>query len=170
MTDATDYELRAECEAFLYREAELLDDGRLHEWHDLLTEDIDYRIPRRVTRERGAEAAEFSQEGYLYREDIGTLETRVNRYDREYAWAENPPTRTRRIVGNVRVTAVDDDELSVKSNLLFYRSEKDETEHDLLACEREDVLRRTDEGLRLAERVVYLDHAVLPTKNLSFFL
>jgi len=169
MTD-TNYELRAECERFLYREAELLDDGRLHEWHDRLTDDIDYRVPRRVTRERGAEVAEFSQEGFLYREDIGTLETRVNRYDREYAWAENPPTRTRRIVGNVRVTAVDDDEVSVKSNLLLYRSEKDETEHDLLACEREDVLRRTDDGLKLAERVVDLDHAVLPTKNLSFFL
>lgn len=163
-------ELRLACERFLYREAELLDDGDLHGWLDLLTEDVDYRIPRRVTRERGAEQSEFSDEGFLYREDIGTLRTRVNRYDREYAWAENPPSRTRRLVGNVRVKRADDDEVDVRSNLLLYRGQGDEADHDLIACERLDTLRRTEDGLRLAERTVHLDQTILATRNLSFFL
>lgn len=161
---------RAACERFLVHEAELLDDKRLHDWLDLLTEDIDYRVPRRVTRERGAEESEFSADAYLYKEDRGTLETRVKRYDREYAWAENPPSRLRRFVSNVRVAAVEGDEREVKSNLLVYRNQGDRSEYDLLAGERVDTLRRTDEGLKLAERVVYLDGTILGTRNLSFFL
>lgn len=166
----SEYELQVECEQFLYREAELLDDDRLHDWLDLLTADVDYRVPRRVTRERGADESEFSDDGYLYKEDMGTLETRVKRYDREYAWAENPPSRIRRFVSNVRVERVSEGELNVKSNLLLYRNQGDTTDYDLIACEREDTVRRTDDGLKIAERIVYLDSTILGTRNLSFFL
>lgn len=164
------FEQRLECEEFLYEEAELLDNQDLHEWLDLLTEDIDYKVPRRVTRERDADQSEFSDESYLYREDIGTLTTRVNRYDREYAWAENPPSRTRRFVSNVRVHEESGDALHVKNNLLLYRNQGDTTEKDLIVGEREDVLRRVDDDLKLAQRTVYLDQTILATRNLSFFL
>ncbi len=163
-------ELRLECETFLYHEAELLDDGKHREWLDLLTEDIQYRVPRRVTRERGAEGSDFSREGYLYREDHGTLSTRIKRLEKEYAWAENPPSRTRRLVSNVRVQETEDDEYSLRNNLLLFRNEKDQQDHDLIACERADTIRRTADGLRLADRTVYLDQTVFPSKNLSFFL
>jgi 3-phenylpropionate/cinnamic acid dioxygenase small subunit len=162
--------LRQECEAFLYREAELLDDGKHREWLDLLTEDIGYRIPRRVTRERGAEGSDFSRDSYLYREDYGTLSTRVKRLEKEYAWAENPPSRTRRLVSNVRIQEAAKDRCKLRNNLLLFRNEKDRRDHDLIACEREDTLGRTAEGLKLADRTVYLDQAVFPSKNLSFFL
>ncbi|AFK20974.1 3-phenylpropionate/cinnamic acid dioxygenase subunit beta (plasmid) [Haloferax mediterranei ATCC 33500] len=164
------FELRLECEEFLFDEAERLDDGKLHEWLELLTDDVEYRVPRRVTRERGSEQSSFSEDGFLYREDMGTLTTRVERYDREYAWAENPPSRTRRFVSNVRVHDESDDEIRVKSNLLLYRNQGDTTEHDLLVGEREDQLRRVDGALKLARRTVYLDQTILATRNLSFFL
>ncbi|RQG86953.1 3-phenylpropionate/cinnamic acid dioxygenase subunit beta [Natrarchaeobius halalkaliphilus] len=165
-----DLVLTLECRQFLVNEAELLDDQRLHEWLDLLTDDVEYRVPRRVMRERGAEAAEFSDEGFLFRDDKGTLRTRVERYDKEYAWAENPPSRTRRIVGNVRVVEQTADDVTVKSNSIVYRSQGDESDHDLIAGERVDVLRRADEGFRLARRTVHLDQTVLATRNLSIFL
>jgi 3-phenylpropionate/cinnamic acid dioxygenase small subunit len=161
---------RLECEQFLIEEAALLDDRRLHEWLDLLTADVAYRMPRQVTRERGADQPESSDDSFLYRDDKGTLETRVKRYDKEYAWAENPPTRTRRIVGNVRADRASDTELSVRSNVILYRNFDDDSDHDLLACERTDTLRRTDDGLRLADRTILLDQAVLGTKSLSIFL
>jgi len=165
-----DYELLIDVEQFLYREAQLLDDDDLHEWFDLLTEDVEYRVPRRVTRERGAHQSEFSEEGFLYREDHGTLRTRVKRYDKEYAWAENPPSRTRRLVTNVRIESASDGDVSARSNLLLYRGQGEETDADLIACERFDTLRRTDDGLRLAKRTVHLDQTSLATRNLSFFL
>lgn len=161
-----------ECRDFLVREAALLDDQQLHEWLDLLTDDVEYRVPRRVMRERGTETSEFSDDGFLYRDDKGTLRTRVERYDREYAWAENPPSRTRRFVGNVRIEdqGEETDEIRVKNNMLVYRSQGDTTDHDLIIGEREDVLRRRDEELALAERTVYLDQTILATRNLSIFL
>lgn len=165
-----EYELVVACEQFLYKEAELLDDGNLHGWLDVLADDIEYRVPRRVTRERGTEASEFSGEGFLYREDKGTLRTRVKRFDTEYAWAENPPSRTRRLVTNVRVDRADDETVSVRSNLLVYRNQGDQTDHDLIVCEREDTLRRSEGGFELVERTVHLDQTILATRNLSFFL
>lgn len=161
---------RLECEEFLIREAELLDDQKLHEWLELLTEDIEYRIPRRVTRERGTEESEFSDDGFLYREDMGTLTTRVKRYDREYAWAENPPSRTRRFVSNVRADETSDGEIEVKSNMLLYRSQGDTTDNDLIVGERTDELRRVDDSLKLARRTIHLDQSILATRNLSFFI
>jgi 3-phenylpropionate/cinnamic acid dioxygenase small subunit len=161
-----------ECIEFLNREAELLDDINLQEWLDLLTEDIEYLVPRRVTRERGSGRSEFSEEGFLYRDDYGTLSTRVKRFENEYAWAENPPTRTRRFVSNVRPEplSAEDDDVMVKSNLMLYRDQGDTTAYDLIVGEREDRLRRIDGELKLSKRTVFLDQTVLNTQNLSFFL
>lgn len=163
-------DLHRRCEQFLYREAACLDDGRLHDWLALLTDDVEYRVPRRLERERGSEQPTRSEDAYHFRDDRGTLETRVQRYDHEYAWAENPPSRTRRFVSNVRVEELGDDEFEVTSNLLLYRDRGDGADHDLLVGERIDCLRLVDGELKLAERVVDLDQPVIPSKNLSFFL
>ena len=40
---------------------------------------------------------------------------RVERSFKANAWAENPPARTRRIVGNVEITGIQGDEISVVS-------------------------------------------------------
>lgn len=165
-------ERREEVENFLYREARLLDEQRLHDWLDLVTEDIDYRVPVRTTRERGAEQSEFSRDANIFKEEFASLDARVRRFDKEYAWSENPPTRTRRFVTNVEIKAVReaDDEVDISSNVLVFRAKEDEVEPDFIAGRRADTLRRVDGELRLAERVVYLDHTVLDTRPLSVFL
>lgn len=155
---------------FLMHEAELLDGHREREWVELCTGDVIYRMPVRQTRERGAGDG-FDDEMYYFDEDRGSLELRVRRLETEYAWAEDPPSRTRHFVTNIRVTPADeDDELAVRSNLLLYRSQGTELHHDLISAERRDVLRRTEEGMRLARRKILLDHSVLTTHNLSIFL
>ncbi|HLQ32649.1 MAG TPA: aromatic-ring-hydroxylating dioxygenase subunit beta [Chloroflexota bacterium] len=165
-----DLRLHHEALMFLVREAELLDNRDLHGWLAMLTPDIDYRIPVRVTRERAAAASEFSGTAFHMVEDWGSLKARVDRFDSEFAWSEDPPSRTRRLVGNVRVepgeTAA---ELSVKSNLLVFRAHG-ESAGNLLAAERCDALRRVGGELRLAKRLVLLDHTALPTHNLAIFL
>jgi 3-phenylpropionate/cinnamic acid dioxygenase small subunit len=156
-----------EVQSFLIHEAMLLDDGRLHDWLEMLAPEVRYRIPIRVTRERSAGRG-FSRIGHHMDEDRGMLQTRVERQDTEYAWAEDPPSRTRRYVTNVRVT-VDGHRISARSNLLVHRGRHGDTEDQLIAAERHDTLVRED-GLRLAERTVYLDHTVLGTPNLAIFL
>jgi len=164
--------LREEVRSFLIREAELLDKQELHDWLDLVSEDIDYRVPVRVTRERGAESSEFSQDANIFKEDYASLDARVRRFDKEYAWSENPPTRMRRHIGNIRFEEINDDgdELVVKSNLLIYRSKEDEVDADLISGERTDTLAREEGDLVLTERLVKLDHTVLDTRPLSTFL
>lgn len=159
-----------ECQSFLTREAGLLDDRELAAWLDLLTEDVTYDMPVRVTREAGSNRSEFSDEAFNYREDRSTLEARVERFQTEYAWSEDPPSRTRRFVSNVRVGDADGDETPVESYLLVTRSQGDTPETTTLSAQRHDVLRRVEGDLRLAERVIHLDSTVLPMKNLSIFL
>lgn len=161
--------LRAECEEFLYHAAELLDDRKLSEWHDLVTKDVDYRIPIRTTRER-SNTTEFSDESYHMKEDWGTLEVRTERMQSDFAWSEDPPSRTRRHVNNVRILEDDGEEVQLKNNLLVFRQQGDETEPDILSMERHDTLRRTNDGFKIAERLVLLDHTIIPTNTLSIIL
>jgi len=162
--------LYLECLRFLIHEAELLDNRQLHDWFALLTADIDYRVPIRVTRERLARESPFSEEAFHMVEDWGSLKTRVERFDTESAWSEDPPSRTRRFVSNVRVEANGEhDELHVTSNLLMYRARGD-TPAQLICGERHDVLRKVDGAWKIAKRLVLLDHTSLPTQNLAVFL
>ncbi|WP_135536034.1 MULTISPECIES: 3-phenylpropionate/cinnamic acid dioxygenase subunit beta [Halostella] len=163
------HELRHECEAFLYHTAELLDNRQLSDWHDLVTEDIDYRVPIRTTRERSSDT-EFSDSSFHMKEDWGTLKVRTERMSSDFAWSEDPPSRTRRNVSNVRIVDDDGTEVELKNNLLIFRQQGDETEADLLSMERHDTLRRTDDGFKIAERLVLLDHTIIPTNTLSIIL
>ena len=117
----TSVETYWEAYSFLMHEAELLDERRERDWLDLFTDDAEYLMPVRVNRER-AEGEGFSEEAYYFEETRGSLELRVRRLETEYAWAEDPPSRTRHFVTNVRVAEGDEeDEVAVRSNLLLYR-------------------------------------------------
>jgi 3-phenylpropionate/cinnamic acid dioxygenase small subunit len=159
----------AQCVTFLYREAELLDDRRLSDWLTLLSNDIDYRIPTRVTQERSA-ASEFSTTSFHLHESFGSLRARVKRFETDFAYVEDPPTRTRRMISNVRLAeGPAADGLAVRSNFLLVRVKRDDPAQ-LLSGERHDVLRFEGPDLKLARRVVLLDHSALPMENLAVFL
>ena len=80
-----------------------------------------------------------------------------------------PPSRTRRLISNVRVKRDDGDGIEVDSNFIVYRTrmEKDE---DFFVGTRKDILRRIDGGFKIARRTIILDQAVLAAKNISIFL
>src|SRR5581483_742568 len=102
-----------------------------------------------VTREHTAGPGFDDRMAHMY-EDRDSLEMRALRVNTEYAWAEEPPSRTRHFVTNVRVSGGErGDELAVRSNLLLYRTRGDVPAYDILSAERRDVLRRCDGELRL---------------------
>jgi 3-phenylpropionate/cinnamic acid dioxygenase small subunit len=96
------------------------------------------------------------------------MQMRVARLDSGYAWAEDPPSRTRHIVGNLVVTEHDNGEVTAKTAFIIYRSHL-ETDVSLFAGSREDTLRRVDGAWKIARRLILLDANVLPDKNLSVF-
>ncbi len=159
-----------QCVKFLHHEAELLDDQHYEDWLAQLAPDIEYRIPTRLTRERGSTESQFSEKSFLMLEDFGSLRTRIRRFATAFAFAEDPPTRTRRLIGNIRTGETDHkDEFAVKSNFILVRTKFDQPSQ-LLAGERHDLLRETDGSVFLARRTVLLEHTVLPMENLAIFL
>ncbi|MFF3574896.1 aromatic-ring-hydroxylating dioxygenase subunit beta [Nocardia jiangxiensis] len=157
---------------FMYYEAELLDDLNERQWlTELVSTDIVYEVPVRETVER-ARGFGFSTTTFHLNETLGSLESRVARGETKYAWAEDPPSRVRHFVTNIRVSEHDsgaDNLLSTRSNVLIYRTRQDQTAPQMLAGERHDTLRREDDRLKLLHRVVYLDLTVIGTHNLSLF-
>jgi 3-phenylpropionate/cinnamic acid dioxygenase small subunit len=155
--------------AFLYHEAELLDDRRFDDWLLLMSDDVRYRMPLRVTRDDGS-GSEFSDTMAHFDEDRHTLEMRIARLRTPMAWAENPPSRTRHFVTNIRVALDDERRIKVRSNVLLYRNRADSADHDLLSAERHDVLCELGGKLQLAERVILIDQSTLATLNLAVFI
>jgi phthalate 3,4-dioxygenase subunit beta len=153
---------------FLVEEAALLDAADYPGWLDLLCEDIRYLMPVRVTTARGAPASARPGMGH-FDEDMYALRKRVQRLATDHAWTEDPPSRTRHFVTNVR-TFRHEDGLKVESALLLFRSRGDTREADLISAGRADLLRETPGGLRLARREITVDEAVLRTQNLAVFL
>ena len=153
-------------ETFLHHEAELLDDRRYRDWLGLLADDVVYVAPARSTRRSDGRVEE--QRMRWFDDDRRTLELRVRRLETDVNWAEEPPSRTRRLVGNVRVRpGVEPETVAVRSNLLLTRNRGEHDDVDLIAAERHDVLRETAAGWRLARREIRFDHGTLSTKNLA---
>jgi 3-phenylpropionate/cinnamic acid dioxygenase small subunit len=156
---------------FLYEEAALLDQIRLNEWGERLAADLTYTAPLRETRGTANQAATFVRSVQHYHDDYRSVMGRIMRLTGKSAWAEDPPSRTRRLVTNVMVHATDKpDEFAVVSYLLVTRSRFNFDQFDLISAERHDVLRVDGASFKLARREILLDQAVLGTPNLAIFL
>jgi biphenyl 2,3-dioxygenase subunit beta len=168
-----DSELRHRVEDFLFLEAELLDDRKLREWLDLLTDDVRYWMPiRHNPLERPEDVSEELAkpgEGYYFDDDKKSLRIRVERLYAKNAWSEMPPSRTRHLISNIRIKKDDGAEIAVHSNFIVYRTRMEDDE-DILVGTRQDLLRRLDGALKIAKRTIILDQAVLSAKNISVFL
>ena len=155
---------------FLVEEAAILDGRDWARWLELLTEDVRYVMPVRVTTvvdagyDARADMAHFDEDRYA-------LAKRVDRLLTEHAWTEDPPSRTRHLVTNVRAFAGDrDDEVRVESTVLLFRSRGDDREAEYVCASRRDVLRTVGGRHLLASRQITVDEAVLRTQNLAIFL
>lgn len=172
----TDAETQHVVEQFLYAEAELLDQHRYQEWLELFTEDVHYWAPTRMTRprrERDREIAARGESAFI-EEDLHYLKGRVRRLTSGVSWSEEPPSRTRRLLTNVRVRPRDDGALDVACNFYVYRSRL-ERHQDWFIGERFDVLRpaessRTGYPFVIADRAIVLEQATLLAPSISIFL
>jgi phthalate 3,4-dioxygenase subunit beta len=156
---------------FLTDEAALLDDDLHLEWLELLTDDVEYKMPVRKTLYR-KDGRGFDERNSHFDDDSLSLGLRVRRsVEISSAYDRDPAPRIRRLVTNIVVHATDDpDEYAVTSYILLLRNRFDAPTYDMLSGKREDVIRRTDEGLRLARRLVLLDQSALGAPYLNVFM
>src|SRR5579859_1587271 len=107
--------LQYEVEQFLYAEAALLDARKYREWLGLVADDIHYWMPIRRTVTNSDLEREFTKPGDMayFDDDRELLEMRVRKLEAGSAWSEDPPSRSRHFVSNVRVLEVAGGEITV---------------------------------------------------------
>jgi p-cumate 2,3-dioxygenase subunit beta len=108
--------LTGEVEQFLFAEAELLDEWRLHEWLELFTTGGHYLIPATDKPD-----GDPNRDLFLVQDDRFLLEQRVNSLLTRAAHAEYPHSRTRRLITNIRVSESLDGTVNVQANFAVYR-------------------------------------------------
>jgi 3-phenylpropionate/cinnamic acid dioxygenase small subunit len=164
--------LREEIEQFLYLEAELLDDRRFDDWINLIADDIHYHMPIRRNVKFGEQARENTSsqnEISWFDEGKRTLAGRVRQINTGLHWCEEPFSRIRHLVTNVRVVSVEGDEVRVNSNFFVWQNRLQD-EVNLFVGRREDILRRDNETQwKIAKRLILLDQNVLLAKVISTF-
>src|SRR6266571_2660532 len=163
--------LAREIEAFLYAEAELLDERRFEAWLALLTDDMRYWMPMRRNVKFGEQARENTRERQdmsWFDEGKTTLQQRVQQLLTGVHWAEEPLSRVCHMVTNVQIVQATALQVTVESRFLIYRNRL-QNETDFFVGKREDVLRKVDGTWKIARRQIVLDQNVLLAKNLTIF-
>jgi p-cumate 2,3-dioxygenase beta subunit len=156
---------RAEVEDFLFHEADLLDAWKLDDWLSLLTDDASYFVPPNDKPD-----ADHRFTLFTVADDIVRLRERIIRLKDPNCHAEYPPSRTRRMITNVRITGADGDTISVSANFAIFRHRRNEPPRQFVGRYRYK-LKQTDAGLKIAERRAILDAEELgPMGSVSFLL
>jgi len=155
---------RQAIEDFLYEEAALLDEWRLDEWLELLTEDAIYEVPSTDSPD-----ADPQHTLSLIADDKARIRSRVAQLLGKTAWAENPPSRTRRMISNVRIRRVEGDAIEVTANFVVYRLRFEQM--DTYVGRYEYTLVQRDGRLKIRARKAILDlEALRPHGKVSFIL
>jgi p-cumate 2,3-dioxygenase beta subunit len=153
-----------EVERFLVDEAALLDEWRLEEWLALFAEDGRYLVTS-----LDAPASDHRTALFLIADDRRNLASRVRQLLGHSTWAENPRSRTRRLVSNFRILEAAGDVATATANFAVWRFQHEAT--DVYVGRYVDVLTRGPSGLLFRERRAILDLETLrPHGKLSFIL
>ena len=155
---------RAEIEDFLFHEAELLDAWRLDDWLALFAENGAYYVPPTDRPE-----ASHHDTLFIIADDFTRLRERIIRLKDPGCHAEFPPSRTRRLVTNVRVQR-DGDGIGARANFVVFRHRRDSDVRTYSGEYRYRLARRGD-GLSIVERRAILDgHELGQMGAVSFIL
>jgi p-cumate 2,3-dioxygenase subunit beta len=142
---------RSAVEDFLYHEAFLLDEWRLDEWGELLTDNAIYLIPPNDVPQGDPDNTLF-----LVADNIDRIRSRIKRLKSRNAHAESPHSRTRRLITNVRITDRDDQYVFLSANFIVMRYRRHEQIRQYVGVYHYKMALREGQ-LKIAERKVVLD-------------
>src|SRR2546430_14450123 len=100
-----------------------LDEWGLGGWRAVRAADARYLVPP-----LDAPDADHHDTLFLIADDRRTLASRVRQLLSGVTWAENPRSRTRRLVTNVRLLEVTEDEARVTANFAVWRFQHEQTD------------------------------------------
>ena len=157
---------RAEVEDFLYAEAALLDEWRLDEWLTLFDpERGGYYMPTTDHPD-----GDHNTDLFLIADHMPKLRSRVEQLLSGLTWAENPRSRTRHMVSNVRILGRDGDALSVTANFVVFRMRFQNID-PYIGIYHHKLIPRDGGSFTILERRVILDlEALRPHGKVSFIV
>ena len=154
----------------LFDEAAALDERRFDDWTAILATDLIYTAPIRLTRTGPTRDRDVMRSMFHFDDDYNSILMRIGRLHK-IAWAEDPPSRCRRFITNVRVAECGTEgEYEVVSYLFLERSRGDNPENERMSAERRDVWREVNGSFKLATREIIVDQSVLGMANFAVFL
>ncbi|GAA1470984.1 aromatic-ring-hydroxylating dioxygenase subunit beta [Corynebacterium felinum] len=158
---------------FLYDEAELIDNMEWDDWLTCMHDDVYYWAPVRENRVARERKDEYYKQGtsVYFEESKEFLRQRVYRLQTNMAWAEEPPSRSRHMISNIRVDGREDGNFDVRSNFYIYRT-RGERSQDAIAGERRDIIVHAPDapfGWLILHREIRFDMSTILVKNLSLF-
>lgn len=149
-------------EAFLYREARLMDEHAYEEWLALWTDDALYWVP--------CNEDDFDPERHvsIVYENRARLEDRITRLKSGAAYAQDPKSRLSRVVSNVEIEDENGTETVVHStfNLTALRRGR----VDVFAGRAIHKLRLQDDCFKMAYKKVLLINNDVVINNLTFLI
>jgi 3-phenylpropionate/cinnamic acid dioxygenase small subunit len=148
----------AECEAFLVEEARLLDEGRFDDWLALFTGNAWYWVPIEPNQD-----SPLTTVSLMY-DDRKLLETRVRRLANPHIHAQDPRSRTSRIVANVTLQERRPAAALVRSKFMMVEYRRGDQRLFAGTCHHELV--RAEGGLRIASKRVDLLNCDAPLDGL----
>lgn len=149
------------CADLLYREARLLDRRLLQAWLELFTDDAQYWVPLRE------DYHDPDSELNIIFDDRQRLGGRVGRLESGVAYAQDPPSRTARLLGNI---TVDRTERGFATEATFFLYELRAGDTQVLAGRYVHELVPRGTELRIRRKTVELVNRAEPLFNLTFVL
>jgi len=156
---------RAEVEDFLFHEADLLDNWKLDDWLKLCTDSAEYYVPPNDKPD-----ADHRFTLFTIADDIVRLRERIIRLKDPNCHAEYPPSHTRRLIKNVRITGTEGDLILVGANFAIFRHRSNAASPRQFIGRYRYKLKRTDAGLKIQERRAILDAEELGAMGAVSFL
>lgn len=156
---------RHEIEDFLFSEAALLDDWKLEEWLALFTEDARYLVPSTDLPQ------DAPPEGNLFyiADDHFRVSERVKRLMKKTAFSEQPRSKTRHLVSNVRLLSQSADQCVATAAFITSRAKSGNV--DLYVGSSEYTIVRREGALRIRSKRCTLDmDALRPHGRISILL
>lgn len=153
---------RSAVEALLYREARFMDEHRFNDWLELWSEDALYWVPA------NADNIDPRFHVNLIYDDKARLFERIERLSSGAAWAQDPPSRMRRIIGNLEIEEGLPSEVIAYSN--FILTELRRSKQDAFAGRTIHTLRAENGSLKIVQKKVLLVNNDEVIDNLTFLI
>jgi p-cumate 2,3-dioxygenase subunit beta len=157
--------LRLRVEELLWEEADLLDQWALDEWLSLYTDDAHYYVP---PSDVDGDTANPDAALFYIMDDRHRMQERVIRLKKIGAHSEQPRSKVRHLVSNVRVSR-DGDLILARSSFAVWRS-KDATSDVFIGHYLHEIVEQ-EGGLKIAKKTCVLDmEALRPHGRISIIL